>query len=180
VALFFTRIIMTQYYHPVLIQTGRLYGFYILMLLHFMLVHYSIWQRADPQRNHLPFSDIDFVRDFSTQPLQMLDLWTCILIGSSLLLVLSVHIIRTNRILVISEHAIIWSLFSQPYKKVCKLSEVQQIQYIVIPPVYPHQTILLRLHTAAQDYDLNLSLFSATDRNLICTQLSSLLPKSSF
>ena len=169
---------MTQYYHPVAPQASRLYGFYILMLVHFMLVHYSIWQRADPQRSSIPFSDIHFLRDFSMQPLKILDPWTCMLIGSSLLLVLVVHIIKTNRILVISEHSIYWSLFEHPYRKVCKLIEVQQFEYIAIPPNDQHQMVLLRLHTAAQDHDLNLSLFSTADQNLIHMQLSHLFPEN--
>ena len=161
-------------------KTNRLYGFYILMLLHFMLVHYSIWQRADSQRSPIPFSDIDFVHDFSTQPVQMLDLWICILTGCSLLLVVIVHIIKTYRVLVISEHSIAWWLSGYPYHKICKLREVQQIQYIAIPAADQHQTILLRLHTAAQDHDLNLSLFSVADRDLIYLQLSQLFPDKRF
>ena len=163
---------MTQYYHPVAPQASRLYGFYILMLVHFMLVHYSIWQRADPQRSSIPFSDIHFLRDFSMQPLKILDPWTCMLIGSSLLLVLVVHIIKTNRILVISEHSIYWSLFEHPYRKVCKLIEVQQFEYIAIPPNDQHQMVLLRLHTAAQNYDLNLSQFHVLDQKLKYEQLA--------
>ena len=163
---------MTQYYHPVAPQASRLYGFYILMLVHFMLVHYSIWQRADPQRSSIPFSDIHFLRDFSMQPLKILDPWTCMLIGSSLLLVLVVHIIKTNRILVISEHSIYWSLFEHPYRKVCKLIEVQQFEYIAIPPNDQHQMVLLRLHTAAQNYDLNLSQFNVLDQKLKYEQLA--------
>ncbi|MGQ0475610.1 hypothetical protein [Acinetobacter sp. FDAARGOS_724] len=171
---------MTQYYHPVAPQASRLYGFYILMLVHFMLVHYSIWQRADPQRSSIPFSDIHFLRDFSMQPLKILDPWTCILIGSSLLLVLVVHIIKTNRILVISEHGIVWSLFGHPYRKVCKLIEVQQFEYIAIPPNDQHQMVLLRLHTAAQNYDLNLSQFHVLDQKLIYEQLAQRFSESKF
>lgn len=171
---------MTQYYHPVAPQASRLYGFYILMLVHFMLVHYSIWQRADPQRSSIPFSDIHFLRDFSMQPLKILDPWTCILIGSSLLLVLVVHIIKTNRILVISEHGIVWSLFSHPYRKVCKLIEAQQFEYIAIPPNDQHQMVLLRLHTAAQNYDLNLSQFHVLDQKLIYEQLAQRFSESKF
>lgn len=127
-ALFFARtIIMSQYYHPVAPQASRLYGFYILMLVHFMLVHYSSWQRANPERRSIPFSDIHFLRDFSTQPLKILDPWTCILIGSSLLLVLVVHIIKTYRVLVISEGSTAWALFADPSHKICKFSKVQQM-----------------------------------------------------
>ena len=118
---------MTQYYHPVAPQASRLYGFYILMLVHFMLVDYSIWQRADPQRSFIPFSDIHFFRDFSTQPLKILDPWICIPIGCSILLVISHHIIKTYRVLVISEGSTAWALFADPSHKICKFSKVQQM-----------------------------------------------------
>lgn len=169
-----------QYYKPMSTKTNRLYGFYILMLIHFMLVHYNIWQRADPERSPIPFSDFHFIRDFSTHPLQVLDLWTCILIGSSLLLVLVSHLIKTYRALVISEHSIYWFLFEHPYRKVCKLSEVQQLEYIAIPPNDQHQMVLLRLHTAAQNYDLNLSQFNMLDQKLIYEQLAQRFPESEF
>ena len=138
----------------------------------FFLFHYSIWQREDQSRSPIPFSDIQFFHDFFTQTFDYLDPFVTSLILLMSLCILCVNFIESKRVLHISDEQISWSIWGYHYKTVVKCRDIQQIQYIEIPPKDTKQTVLLRLRTHNSEYDLKLNLFDEVDIQAILEQLS--------
>ncbi|ATO18533.1 hypothetical protein BS636_02005 [Acinetobacter sp. LoGeW2-3] len=138
----------------------------------FFLFHYSVWQREDPNRSSLPFSETQFFQDFFTQTLYYLDPFITSLILLMAFWVLCSNIIESKRMLYISDEHISWVIFGYRYKTVVRCQDIQQIQYIEIPPKDKNQTVLLRFKTHNNEYDLKLSDFDEVNQNLILEQLS--------
>lgn len=138
----------------------------------FFLFHYSIWQREDQSRSPIPFSDIQFFHDFFTQTFDYLDPFITSLILLVSLCILCINFIASKRVLHISDEQISWSILGYHYTTVVKCRDIQQIQYIEIPPQDKNQTVLLRFKTPHSECDLKLNLFNEVTIQAILEQLS--------
>ena len=147
-------------------------GFICTMLFTFFLIHYSIWQREDDTRSSLPFTELQFFQDFLSHPLHCIDPVMSLFLVFILVWLHAVHFIESNPVLHISDEQISWSILGYHYKTVVKCRDIQQIQYIEIPPKDTKQTVLLRFKTPHSECDLQLNLFNEIAIQAILEQLS--------
>ncbi len=167
---------MTKHYYTQAMDRPYPLFFMAHTVFLFFLFHYSVWQREDPNRSSLPFSEIQFFQDFFTQTLYYLDPFITSLILLLAFWILCSNIIESKRMLYISDEHISWRILSYRYKTVVRCQDIQQIQYIEIPPKDKNQTVLLRFKTPNNEYDLKLSLFDEISRQSILEQLSKYEP----
>lgn len=159
-----------KHYHPRPINIHNTYFFILNIIFLFALIHYSIWQRANPNFSSFPFTEPQFFRDFYSQPIHLLDPFFTVL--SLIIISCSVinHIFKIKRMLNISDQQISWSFYGFHYKTILS-HDIRQVQYIAIPKHKPNLS-LLSIQTDLKHYDLHLSQFSDTQAAQIIKQLA--------
>lgn len=125
-----------------------------------MLINYSQWQNARPERNPIPFSDGQFFQDLWLTPSMLFStpFTYATLIVICLFLIYQYYL--KQRQLVISTNELAWYVKRYLIRTIVHLDHIQSIEYIAIPPQNDSQLTLLRFHCSKQVHDLDLSQFS--------------------